>query len=79
MDVFGTKQKILAFFYHMRHVIIRAISPVANKDIFGARHCDMAVCHVTEGPEFILLMNRLDQSIRISNVFADHIKHSDAY
>lgn len=66
MDVFGTEQKILVLFHAMSHVVIRAIAPVTDKDILGARQRGVPVYHVAESPKFIFLANRLDQCLCIS-------------
>lgn len=65
MDVLRPEEKILAFFQYMGHVVIRAIPPVADKDISGSGLGIMPVNHVTEGPEFIFLVDGLDQCIGI--------------
>ncbi len=45
MDVFGTEQKILVLFHAMSPVVIRAIAPVTDKDILGARQRGVPVYH----------------------------------
>lgn len=60
MDVFGTEQKILVLFHDMSHVVIRAIAPVTDKDIFRAGQHGVPVYHVAESPELIFLVNRLE-------------------
>ena len=66
MDVFCAEEEILAFFQHMRHVVIGTVSPVADKDIPGPGPGIVPVNHITESPEFILLVDRLDERVRIS-------------
>jgi len=35
LDIFGPEKEILPFAYDMRHIIIGAVAPVANKDGFS--------------------------------------------
>ena len=65
MDVLRPEEKKLAFFQHMGHVVIRAVPPVADKDIPGPGLGMVPVNHVTEGLEFILPVDGLDQGIGI--------------
>lgn len=66
MDVLGTEKKILSFVYDMRHVVIRTIASVTDKDIPGIRQSPAPVNRIAEIPEFILLADGLDEGIRIS-------------
>ena len=66
MDVFGTEHKELSLFHYVCHVVVRTIAAVADIDILSFFGDYVAVNHVTESPEFIFVMDRLDQGIRIS-------------
>lgn len=49
------------------------LSAKGDKDIFYTGHQIVTVNHVTKSPKFILLVNRLVQSIRIS-MFPENMK-----
>ena len=66
MDVFRAEEKILSFFHNMRHIVIGAVSSVADEDIPGSGPGIVPVNHITESPEFILLVDGLDEGVRIS-------------
>ena len=66
MDVFCAKEEELSLFHDMSHVVIGTVPPVTDKDISGPRRCDVAVDHATESPEFILLMDGLEEGVGIS-------------
>lgn len=55
------------------HVVIGAVPSVADKDVPGIRQGIVAVNHTAESPEFIFLMNGLDEGIGI-NVLLQIIK-----
>ena len=73
MDVFRAEEKILSFFHNMRHVVIGTVSSVADEDIPGSGPGTVPVNHITESPEFILLVDGLDEGVRI-NMFPEVIK-----
>lgn len=66
VDIFGAEQKGLTLFYYMGHVVIGTIATVANIDVLTSLGDLMAVNHDAESAEFIFVMDRLDQGIRIS-------------
>lgn len=66
MDVFCAKEEELSLFHDMSHVVIGTVPPVTDKYISGPRRCDVAVDHATESPEFILLMDGLEEGVGIS-------------
>ena len=49
----------------MRHVIIRAVPTVSNKNVGNPIRCFQAVHHSTESSEFVLAVDRLDECILI--------------
>lgn len=69
MDVFCTEKEKLPLSDHMCHVVIGAVSPVTDKDGFATKRIPIAVNHVTEGPEFIFLVDRLDDGVRVGMLF----------
>ena len=69
MDVFSAEKEELAFLGHMGHVVIGAVPPVTNKNSPAAMGVLITVNHVTESLEFILLVNGLNEGIRISTFF----------
>ena len=65
MDVLCAEKEELALLNHMCHVVIGAVPPVTDKNSPAAMGVLITVNHVTEGFEFILLADRLDEGIRI--------------
>ena len=65
IDVLGSKQKVLFIFDDMRHVVIGAIAPVADVDIFWTGLNGMAVNNGTKGTELIFMVDWLKEGIRI--------------
>ena len=73
MDVLCAEEEVLSLLHDMGHVIIGAVPPVADKDIPGTRWCVEPVNHITESPEFILVVDGLDKSGQIG-VFLEVIE-----
>lgn len=59
VHVLGSKQKVLFVFNNMSHVVIRAIAPVANINVFRTGRNGMSVNNGTEGAKLVLTVNRL--------------------
>ena len=77
-NVFCTKNKVLFFFDHVSHVVIRAIPSVPNKNNSLIRVRDMSVYKLAKSKEFIFFMCRLKNGIRIDPVIYV-IKGIDVY
>jgi hypothetical protein len=65
VDVLCTKKKKLPFADDMSHIVIRTISSVSDIDIFGILRNGMTIHNCTECFEFILIVNRLQERVRI--------------
>ena len=77
-NIFCTKNKILFFFNHVGHVVIRAIPSVSNKNSSLIRVRDMSVYKLAKSKELIFFMCRLKNGIRIDS-FIYVIKGIDVY
>ena len=65
---------MLAFLHGMSHVVVGTVSPVCDIDIAGFWNEGDTVYHGAEAAEFVLIMDRLDESI--SKHGGIHIKQS---
>lgn len=69
MDILGTKKEALSVFDHMGHIVVRAVSPVSDIDVFCAWGDRMPVNNGAEGAEFIFVMDGLEEGVGIDAFF----------
>ena len=66
MDALRSEKKVLVPCDNMGHVVVGAVSPVANENIRSVRQQGMRVSKRAESSEFILIMYWLQEDIGIS-------------
>ncbi len=65
MDILCAEEEILSLFHNMCHVVVGAVPPVANVDIFPAGERPVPVHDVTECTKFVFFMHGLEDIVRI--------------
>ena len=65
MDILCAEEEILSLFHHMCHVVVGAVPPVANVDIFPAGERPVPVHDVAECAKFVFFMHGLEDGVRI--------------
>lgn len=65
MDILCTEEEMLPLFHHMCHVVVGAITPVANVDILSAGESHVTVYNVAKCAKFVFLMHGLEDCVRI--------------
>lgn len=65
MDILCAEEEILSLFHHMCHVVVGAVTPVANVDILPAKEHPVPVHDVAECAKLVFFMHRLKDSVRI--------------
>ena len=59
VHVLASEQKVLFVFNNVGHIVIRAIAPVADIDVFRSVRNGMSVNNGAEGAKLVLVVNRL--------------------
>ena len=65
MDILCAEEEILSLFFHMCHVVVGTVAPVANVDILPSGDRPVPVHDVTECSKFVFFMHWLEDGVRI--------------